>query len=760
MLKIITKTKYTSNNNCMNQNINDKNISNIKSKNNINKLLIFLIFIFGMGLNKNLLGASTYFIEDEIRKVLCEKMSQFPDTAFKTGIVNELDECIGIIKKYREDKDVIQVGGRNRIFSELNSREKGKVLARSFTGLIGRVKTTELSDKIEYILGGLQNGGKGDVINNRILSLELIRILCDLEQEADSGILKTNDDPKSLIDLFKLTNQIFYHSRRLLNVIVIPDIARFYGISYMKLKDQLAIVMGDLLVNENRDTPAQGRSITQYFSINSKELQSIFTKKTEGIHFGAMIKVEGTEDFPARRFFLKAYHGYPAIESKNSDDTAIDTSKMVRSTGGQDTTTITIEKLDLKEPFIYKFFSDVKLGPNVVFTINPYINNGFFIFTEDLSDESILQSFFEASKFKGPTEDIGFVENLRTTKIFLKERAGIDIDNQIFKEELYKKIFIDATELSIISLIFKLDDIKEENFGFVTDMKTQMFFGPFIIDFLAPNSREVEVIVPSYKDSGIRKKFVTGKNIFVTNSSTATSIYSEIISSLDILDYVNSYKKTKSEIEDLKNNVRILEEKQKSKTEKLSSSEERSLCNFKTKLNMKQESVLPKILKELGTVDEQKFKVKKDLNEKLYFGKLALQKFNDRITQTWDKISLTTQKPLVIHHLESDDDIDTKFRGILTLQFQYIKNLMFKNRDDLPILRNRTNTELIGFRSRNNKPRQVEEPINLEYIEDAFEDLDNYCQDIICNYKEIKKLLNTNIEELVPEFLEEPISVK
>ena len=227
MLKIITKTKYTSNNNCMNQNINDKNISNIKSKNNINKLLIFLIFIFGMGLNKNLLGASTYFIEDEIRKVLCEKMSQFPDTAFKTGIVNELDECIGIIKKYREDKDVIQVGGRNRIFSELNSREKGKVLARSFTGLIGRVKTTELSDKIEYILGGLQNGGKGDVINNRILSLELIRILCDLEQEADSGILKTNDDPKSLIDLFKLTNQIFYHSRRLLNVIVIPDIARF-----------------------------------------------------------------------------------------------------------------------------------------------------------------------------------------------------------------------------------------------------------------------------------------------------------------------------------------------------------------------------------------------------------------------------------------------------------------------------------------------------------------------------------------------------
>ena len=79
---------------------------------------------------------------------------------------------------------------------------------------------------------------------------------------------------------------------------------------------------------------------------------------------------------------------------------------------------------------------------------------------------------------------------------------------------------------------------------------------------------------------------------------------------------------------------------------------------------------------------------------------------------------------------------------------------MLQHRNDLPILRNRTNAELLGFRFRSKTQRLVEEPINLEYIEDAFEDLDNYCQDIMCNYKEIKKLLSTNIDELVTEFLQ------
>ena len=55
--------------------------------------------------------------------------------------------------------------------------------------------------------------------------------------------------------------------------------------------------------------------------------------------------------------------------------------------------------------------------------------------------------------------------------------------------------------------------------------------------------------------------------------------------------------------------------------------------------------------------------------------------------------------------------------------------------------RSRTNAELIGFKSRNDIPRLQEESLNLEYIEDAFEDLDNYCKGIMNNYKTLKRFI-------------------
>ncbi len=60
--------------------------------------------------------------------------------------------------------------------------------------------------------------------------------------------------------------------------------------------------------------------------------------------------------------------------------------------------------------------------------------------------------------------------------------------------------------------------------------------------------------------------------------------------------------------------------------------------------------------------------------------------------------------------------------------------------------RPRTHAELIGFKSETGftgvkRPRPAEEPLDLEYIEDAFEDLDNYCQGIMCNYKTLKRFI-------------------
>ena len=85
---------------------------------------------------------------------------------------------------------------------------------------------------------------------------------------------------------------------------------------------------------------------------------------------------------------------------------------------------------------------------------------------------------------------------------------------------------------------------------------------------------------------------------------------------------------------------------------------------------------------------------------------------------------------------------------------QKIKLLMLQRRDDLPVLRNRTNAELIGFKFRSNTPRPKEEGLNLEYIEDAFEDLDQYCDDILSNYKKLKMLLNTDMKDITGMLLQ------
>ena len=61
--------------------------------------------------------------------------------------------------------------------------------------------------------------------------------------------------------------------------------------------------------------------------------------------------------------------------------------------------------------------------------------------------------------------------------------------------------------------------------------------------------------------------------------------------------------------------------------------------------------------------------------------------------------------------------------------------------DALRFRRPRTNAELIGFKSRNGTLRSSEESLDLEYIEDALEDLGNYCEGIMNNYKTLKKFI-------------------
>ena len=686
------------------------------------------------------------FVENVLSDALLNQIKLCAcDTSFRKQIIIELNKSLDEIKLYRSNKKDIQTGGRNISFSNLNISPKGRALAKTFTVLISGVKNEENNN---YILGGLLSD------NNKQLSLQLIRIFCDLEQKADSYELKTNDDEKLNINFFKLSNQIFYHSRKLLALSVLPDIAKFYCFHYMNTVCS-NIIMDNLLINIKSDGNKKNKTITQNFSIFNEKLQSIFTKKTEGIHFGATVEVNDGNDFPTKKFFLKAYHGYPAIESKDSNDTAIDTSKMISSTEGSDTASITIKKLDLKEPFLYEFLSQIGLGPNVVFTVNPYINNGFYIFTEDLSDELLDKKFFEASKFQ--SQNAIFIKELKDLKNTIENRKSFEIEDSLFEDDTYKEIFVAITELSVVTLLFMLDDIKEDNFGFVTD-QIEKIMGLFIIDFLSPDVAENNEQERKYIDTDIEKKFLTGKNILVSNKGTGDSLYCTIINSLDILKYIDEIRYNQSILEKNEANYKTLSKKSFSE---LNQKEKNELSKLPDKINnIKRKLVKNK--KFIGKPEKQVDETTKNLHEKIYFGKLSMGKFQSRLRLPVPHVFGTNNTK---YYLTTGFNGELAFKEVINFDdFKLMENLkhvalkikllMLQRRDDLPVLQNRTNAELIGFKSRGNTPRPKEEGLNLEYIEDAFEDLDQYCNAILSNYKKLKMLLNTDMKDIIGMLLQ------
>ncbi|EAX93790.1 hypothetical protein TVAG_339130 [Trichomonas vaginalis G3] len=106
-----------------------------------------------------------------------------------------------------------------------------------------------------------------------------------------------------------------------------------------------------------------------------------------------------------------------------------------------------------------------------------------------------------------------------------------------------------------------------------------------------------------------------------------------------------------------------------------------------------------------------------------------------------------------------EDNDEAILREFLKQKADEVKAMFLKRRDDLPVLRNRTNAELIGFEfkslsklkeskdSKDSKDNKCEEHKHVKYIEDSFEELDKYCEDIILNYQTLKKYINDGYHE-------------
>jgi hypothetical protein len=144
------------------------------------------------------------------------------------------------------------------------------------------------------------------------------------------------------------------------------------------------------------------------------------------------------------------------------------------------------------------------------------------------------------------------------------------------------------------------------------------------------------------------------------------------------------------------------------------------------------------------------------VEEKIRFlnGFNALEQFKNRIkTVKLPQINVSENKKEWFEDEEPDDLLDEKLRNILYIQSENIKNLMnqkrgIENKPEENILKHpitkqsRTNAELIGFKL-GKKPKEIDDPSEgqLDYLDDAFEDLDNYCKSIMYNYKILKKII-------------------
>ena len=120
----------------------------------------------------------------------------------------------------------------------------------------------------------------------------------------------------------------------------------------------------------------------------------------------------------------------------------------------------------------------------------------------------------------------------------------------------------------------------------------------------------------------------------------------------------------------------------------------------------------------------------------------ALQQFQSR---------LDIARPVDNEEIGEDAD-DFQLREILKQKSLEIRSLMLEQRgtDDKPqevMLRHpltkqpRTNAELIGFKLGKKPEDYNPSEGQLDYIEDAFEDLGNYCEGIMNNYKTLKKFI-------------------
>ncbi|MDR0615139.1 MAG: hypothetical protein LBF82_04200, partial [Lactobacillales bacterium] len=171
-------------------------------------------------------------------------------------------------------------------------------------------------------------------------------------------------------------------------------------------------------------------------------------KKAFGAQFGGIISkyVPGATE-SASRFFFKTHQ---------------DGSRFTGFTG-----TIFMSKevslakpVNLRELFVYKVLERIGLGPEVLFIINPFVNNDLYIVTKDLTNSDAGQNFTIAGKL------------------------GSEVRNSI---KVRPEVVLQFTMFDLLNRIFALGDLNEGNYGILSEPDADGRLFVKVLDFRAPS---------------------------------------------------------------------------------------------------------------------------------------------------------------------------------------------------------------------------------------------------------------------------------
>ena len=539
MLKIITKTKDIYNNNCVNQNINDKNIIN-----NGNRLLILLTIIFGMGFNSGLVYGSSELepinIPMKIEEYLVNYILKY-DGFYEMSV--NLFNYTAIISRFNELKiDALINGVNNLLIKQREFKKEEKEFGMRLEKLTKDLQSLKSETFDYYTLvfkinsfiieeNKIRNKEKSKLGNLKLSSISSLTNIKISRSIVYNGI----DDPILSYSLWLPKYRSYSYSViRRINDLLLYDDGIVTDLSKKALLDSLnkpliasrrlllsSIVDSDLVLNGSSLMEDIGTEFSEYgygsIIISGIERKLDILQKSDGKQFGfklKIIKIKDTSSELISTFFVKSYMGYYGNATKFSYGNETSSSPlMINSQERRSMSSTKVRSiLNLKEPFMYSLLSKLGVSPEVHFIINPYITGGFFIATADLNNESKKERFFEIGHIAGKSKKTNVATGLEDESIGFIQLFNIELRQPL--ENKNPNIFTELTKIDMLARIFRLEDFNTGNFGCVVkidELEENKFTKASInncefkvIDF-APYTKD-----ENYTDSSISDNFISG----------------------------------------------------------------------------------------------------------------------------------------------------------------------------------------------------------------------------------------------------------